>query len=248
MIYRISFRCFLIMKIFLKLKRFLSNPLPYFSYYKFFLYRWLSLLCVTLRYRFQSLKIKEKNVSLLCHDCTGGVLLHTVCMRFNAPTVNMYFDDLYEYCLYLKYLEDFTKITLEEYNNPNVQFPCGVLKHPVHGDVHLYFNHDKSFAEAADKWENRSKRINFAKLSVLLVLKKPDVTLLEKFEELPYHKAVITFPDVYSEIVPFCKRTKMQIHSLEYTGPREIGEFLRPVGFSQKRPIENFDIIKFLNF
>ena len=202
---------------------------------------------VGLRYRYRSWKVVDRDVSLFCHDCTGGALLHTVNMRFNSPTINMYFPDLHEYCTYLKYIKEYSELPLLEKVDENLNFPCGVLRHPVHGDVHLCFNHDKTFSDAADKWNKRVQRIYFSKVYVLLVMKKKDMGLLDKYSSLPYRKVIITFPDVYPEISDYAEKKNISVFSLKYTGPREIGEFLRPVGFLQYRPIEEFDIIKFFN-
>lgn len=106
-----------------------------------------------------------------------------------------------------------------------------------------------SFDDANENWVRRSKRLNHKDIRALLVVKSYDEEVLCDFLSLSYKKAIITFPDIYVSVLEFCKNRKSPevVSCLDYTGPRSVGEFLRPSGIFGRRPIEDFDIVQFVN-
>ena len=102
-------------------------------------------------------KLVNKNFSILCSTCIGGIIYHDLGLRFLSPTINMYISnpDFIKFACNLKYYmsQDLRFIKSEE------SFPVAMLD-----DIVLYFNHASSNEEAAENWKRRKERINYDNL------------------------------------------------------------------------------------
>lgn len=106
-------------------------------------------------------KLKNKNVSIICSNCIGGIIYHRLGMQFLSPTINLYINqsDFIKFAINLKeYLQE-SLIFIETEHS----FPVAKL-----GDITIHFNHYKSEADARDSWEKRKKRINYQNLFVIM--------------------------------------------------------------------------------
>ena len=117
------------MMLYSKIKRVIKNPKAYCKYYSTRLNKIITLILSYLRIKLRRLSIRNRKVSLLSHDCTGAVLLHTVGLPFNSPTVNLYFPNLHEYIKYVRYLEEYSKLPVKVDKEAKEVFPCGVISH-----------------------------------------------------------------------------------------------------------------------
>ncbi|MDO5381700.1 MAG: DUF1919 domain-containing protein [Eubacteriales bacterium] len=163
--------------------------------------------------KINSRKLKNSDFSLLSIDCLGGVLLHDLGLKFNSPTVNLWFypRDFIKFVNNLKYYlsQDMYFISEE-----GIDYPIGVLD-----DVKIYFTHYKNEEEAKLKFENRSQRINYEKLFVLMTdANGCDESIIEEFERIPYphimftHKKYTNYKSTY-----YCKHDKDGVfHSWKY--------------------------------
>ena len=131
-------------------------------------------------------RLKNRDFSLICNNCNGAFILHDLGMRFNTPFVNLwmkpkdYIKMLFDLKGYME--EDMTFVTEE-----NIDYPIGQIK-----DVRVYFQHYRNNEEAAQKWNERKKRINYDNLFVLLVDKDGCTQNdLICFEQLNFHNKVI---------------------------------------------------------
>lgn len=116
-------------------------------------------------------QLNTEEVSILCNNCTAGFILHDLNLKFNTPTINMFFagTDFFDF---VEHLEFYINQSLVEYINLNdiksANYPIAIL--PGNGefkDLELHFLHYKSFDEANNKWEERKQRINWDKLFVI---------------------------------------------------------------------------------
>jgi uncharacterized protein (DUF1919 family) len=172
-------------------------------------------------------------------NCTGGILYHDLGLKFLSPTVN----------LYMK-AEDFIKFceNLEHYISIDTMVPCTDAeivqdrKYPVVwlGDILLYLVHYHSVDDALQKWNSRKKRINWDKIVILNNDREGmNFDLKDRFEKLPYKKIMFThLPD----------NTHSSCHYLPgYESCKCVGIITDAEGWRGKRPIDQFDWVKFLN-
>lgn len=153
--------------------------------------------------RMRALYVKRKyrikngeDISVLSSNCLGAVVLHDFGLRFNTPTVNLWMNPT-DFIKFVGNLEFYLSQNVEELIPSPKSYPCGRL-----GDITLYFQHYQSFREAEQKWEERKKRINRARLFVIMV-ERDGCTYedLENFDRLPCKKVVFTrkkYPGIQS--------------------------------------------------
>lgn len=181
-------------------------------------------------------------ISVISNNCNGGVLCHNLGLQFLTPTINLWIpiDDYINYVLHLK---DFKNATMTEVVEPDIQYPIGILHNHNFGDVKIYFQHYKNFEEAKNKWFERSKRIDFNNIFLVIEAGKNavppvDNIVLKQLDSLPYKKVIFTdtvhngikseFPlDIYDDNYFFGK-------ILAYKNDK-------------KRYIDDFDYVSFFN-
>ncbi len=189
--------------------------------------------------RNKSKQLTNKNFSVISKDCTGALLLHELGLKFNSPTVNLYFTagDFVKFCADLKrYL---SLPVVQDFENDK-NFPVGILD-----DIKVYFMHYQNFDEAVAKWYERSKRIDFDNLFIMMTdgeYSSPEI--VKQFDELPYkHKVLFTYkdyPDVKSAV-------KLNIKNPVSNGIGAPHVFSWPEIFSFKQAVDDWDYIKFFN-
>ena len=57
-------------------------------------------------------RLANRNFTILCNNCVGGVILHELGERFNSPTVNLFFG-AEDYIKFLEKLDYYLSQTLE---------------------------------------------------------------------------------------------------------------------------------------
>lgn len=107
-------------------------------------------------------RIKNKNFTILCPNCIGGMIYHDLGMKFLSPTINLFIYD-----------HDFVKIALNPryYLEQELRFHDSEFDYPVAtlgGEIEIYFNHYATKEDAAKSWERRKKRINWDNIYVIL--------------------------------------------------------------------------------
>lgn len=120
-------------------------------------------------------KIKNKDFSIICSNCIGGIIYHRLGLKFLSPTINLW---MYQYD-YLKFILD-----LKKYISLELEFIESDYNHPVArlGDITIYFNHYKTNEEAQKRWDTRKKRINYDNL--FLIMYDKDGLTEENLEKL----------------------------------------------------------------
>ena len=106
-------------------------------------------------------RLHSEPFTLLTNNCIGGVIYHDLGLRFDSPTINLYLKDR-DFIEFVINLEFYRKAELIEDTSQHAEFnfPVGILKgDSIHRDIRIYFQHYKSFGEAAQKWAERSLRI-----------------------------------------------------------------------------------------
>ena len=181
-------------------------------------------------------RLSNRNFTILCNNCVGGVILHELGERFNSPTVNLFFD-AEDYIKFLEKLDYYLSQTLVEVQSDK-DYPVAKLD-----DITIYFMHYPSFDEAKTIWEKRTARINRDNLYVILVQQNGCTEeLLKKFDELPYmYKLALT-----ARQTPEIKCSYYISGSEQPNG--DVMDLCKYKGkFTGRRWIDDYDYVGFLN-
>ncbi|MBR4774133.1 MAG: DUF1919 domain-containing protein [Bacteroidales bacterium] len=183
--------------------------------------------------------LANRDFTVIAKDCTGAMLLHDLGLRFDTPTVNLFFT-AGDYVKFCSRLEHYIAADLVEDTTVTEPFPVGLLD-----DVRVYFRHYKTFEAAKQKWQQRSTRIHWDNLFFLMTDGcGSSEALVREFDALPSkHKVLLTcrnYGDVKCAV-------KMDIPGRE---GKDLGapELFRYKGlFVADKAIDNWDYISFLN-
>lgn len=134
--------------------------------------------------------LRNTDFTLICNNCVAGIIYNNYGLRFNSPTINLYFfmPD------YLKFLQNFNhyiqkplqfKKVSKYYPDP-VDYPLGYWD-----DIEIHFIHFDTPGNANIKWEERKKRINPDNLFIIGSDRdKCTPELIEQFEQLPFKNKI----------------------------------------------------------
>ena len=180
-------------------------------------------------------KLKNTEPSLMCDNCNAGVILHDLGLKFNSPTVNLYFKPA-DYLRFLTEPHKYLNAVPVEINTEK-SFPVGKIE-----DVTVFFMHYPDFETAKKKWVERSSRVNFDKLFLMMTDKNSCVyEQVAKFDSLPYAHKVIFTHKPYPEFKSAC-----YIKGFENDGEVGVLSDWKP-GFLKRRYLDDFDYVAFLN-
>lgn len=181
-------------------------------------------------------RLTNKDFSILCNNCVGGVILHELGERFNSPTVNLFFNTE-DYIKFLENLDYYLQQSLVEIQSDR-GYPVAKLD-----DITIYFMHYSTFDEAKRIWEKRTSRINQNNLYVILVQQNGCTEdLLKRFDNLPYeHKVALTAKPIQNiecfYYISGSEQPNGDVMDLcQYKGK-----------FTGRRWIDDFDYVGFLN-
>ena len=185
-------------------------------------------------------KIKNKDCSIISMNCVGGGVSHELGLRFNSPTVNLWFTPK-EFIKFLSQLEHYLydcKIEMDDKNSEKYGYPVGKLE-----DIHVYFTHYETFELAKQKWIERLKRLNMDNLYIIMVQKdgctEQDIC---SFDSLKFkHKVIFTvkeYPQYRSAY--YIPKSEVDIQNV-----KNLCDYQSR--FTGKRWLDEFDWISFLN-
>lgn len=179
-------------------------------------------------------KLKNKDFSIICSNCIGGIIYHRLGRKFLSPTINLWMNQ-----------EDFIKLVLnlKEYISKDLEFieseydyPVGVL-----GDIKIYFNHSKTQEEARSSWNARKSRINYDNLFIIMYdrdgITKEDI---KKLEQVDCRNKIVLSDKAYPDIdyVLTIKPNYDKINGQQYLDK----DILDRMTFEKY-----FDFVKFIN-
>ena len=187
-------------------------------------------------------RLRNKDVTIISTNCTGGILSHDLGLQFKSPTINMFFraEDFMRCCENLKYYMSIEKL-VECHDEEIIEdrsYPVAYL-----GDLTLFLVHYNSIEEAQKKWDERKRRINWENI-VIINTDREGMTeeLKDRFEKLPYRKVMfVNSPPPLYKKYPSCFYIK------GYEKENSVGIITNPIGWKGKRPIDQFDYVSFLN-
>ena len=133
-------------------------------------------------------QITNENFSIICQNCIGGKIYHSLGRKFLSPTINMAFDGP-DFIRFVTNLEKYLNRELVESVSREVNYPVGRID-----DVEIQFVHYKTFEEAKEKWEDRKQRINLNNIYVIATDRDGmgNEECMKAFDKLPYKKIMYT--------------------------------------------------------
>ena len=182
------------------------------------------------------LRLKNRQPTIFASNCIGTFMYYDMKLRFNSPTINLSFD-MNDYVRFLENLFWYLEQPVVPCEDERFDFPCGMV-----GDVEIRFNHYKTFEEAATKWDQRKRRIDWNNLFVIGI-DGDNCTYesIQRFDALPYPHKVIFTHKPYPEI--------SSAHYLP--GFEKLGGIGRATDFQDqfliRRFMDRFDYVSFLN-
>ena len=178
---------------------------------------------------------------IICNNCTGGVILHDLGLKFDTPTINTLFYTAEDFLFFVDNIRSFSKIKIFKIDNHNYSYPVGGLRL---GErlIKIGFVHYLTFEEARDKWIERFRRVDFDKVMVLWEgegLNENDLSLLNM---MSFNKLVFSMTNkALSDRYPFYLGS--DLYKNWYPG--KILDYKHIFAF--KRNLDDFDYISFIN-
>lgn len=174
--------------------------------------------------------------TFLCPNCIGGILFHDLGLQFQSPTVNLMMFQT-DFAKFVLNLDHYLAQELAFFQYPDYSFPCARL-----GDITIHFTHYHTEEEAAQKWAERSARIDRDNLFVFLEerdgLTREDMLQLGRIHA---RGLVIFTANAYPDI-PYA----LQIP--KYASDGEVGNVLAKSYLDDSREYEKyFDFVKWFN-
>lgn len=180
-------------------------------------------------------QIKNKDFSIICSTCIGGVIYHRLGMEFLSPTINLWLDQK-DFVKLIRNLPYYMEKELE-FLNTDCSFPVGLL-----GDIKIMFNHAENAETAKTEWDRRKKRIHYDNLYIILYdrdgLSKEDI---KRLSDIPCKRLVVLSDHKYSDI-PYVKT----IQRSKKPRPNDC-TFLDRDSFQIRTFEKQFDFVAWLN-
>lgn len=185
--------------------------------------------------------LKNKDITLLCPNCLGGILFHDLGLQFKSPTVNLMMlqTDFIKFCLHL---DDFLKGQLIFFKHDEYECPCAHLFVENNDYIDVHFTHYKNKEDALKKWNDRCERIN--KENIFIVLQERDGLTYEMMKELGKLnvKGLLIFTAHDYRDLPYCLYLK------EFNSDGVVGNILKKSYINGSRKYEKyFDFVKWFN-
>ncbi len=175
---------------------------------------------------------KNKDFSLLCGNCMGGLISHKLDVPFLSPTVNLMIlqPDFYRL---IRNLNEYIKSDFKEI--PPKSCPRGSLD-----GIIVNFTHYDSFKSAVAAWKRRCERINFDNLWIIATdrdgVTEEDIASLQN---VPCKGLLVFTAKKYK--YPYC----FQLKQFENQG--QIGNILRKTFYGKRYFELYFDYVGWLN-
>ena len=186
-------------------------------------------------------RLTNKDVTLLCPNCLGGILFHDLGLKFNSPTVNLMLTQK-DFLQFVQNLDVYRKGTLTFFKDSELACPCAYLQVKNYPDVKITFTHYHNEQEAHLKWNERYTRIK--KDNVFICLQERDGITYEDIKRLASLKVkgIVVFTAHRYDDIPYT------VYMDKYKSDGEVGNILKKNHISGKREYEQyFDFVKWFN-
>lgn len=181
-------------------------------------------------------RLKNRTPSIIASNCIGTFIYYDMKLRFLSPTINLSFD-MNDYVRFLENLKWYLDQPVVPFEDQRFSYPCGMI-----GDVEVRFNHYRSFEEAAEKWNERKRRIDWENLYIIDI-DGDNCTYesMKRFDALPYKNKILLTHKPYPEFsssyyLPGFERIEGVGRATDFDG-----------GYVVRRFMDRFDYVDFLN-
>jgi len=180
-------------------------------------------------------RLKNHDFTILSNNCTGGLISHDLGKRFLSPTVNL-FIKAPDFVKFLSNLDHYLKQEIVEIHKEGISYPVGKLD-----DIEIYFMHYKDINEAREKWYERSKRINYDNIFIIMVDdNRCTKETIKQFEQLPYKNKVFLTNKRY-------KNCKTAYYIKGFENKEYIEDITMYKNIFGQKYYDNFDYVSWLN-
>ena len=183
---------------------------------------------------------RNNNPSIICNNCTAGVLLSDLNLKFNTPTINTGIRNPEEFIYFVENIEDFMTAEMYELPFEKYNLPAGYIE--LKGKtVDIVLTHYPSFDAGRKKWKERMARLDLNNLYILYEGLRISENFLDSFAALPYSNKVVLSKKDKSINFGF-------YHGMSFYDNWKPGKILEYKSrISVKRYLDDFDYISFLN-
>ncbi|MFZ7260235.1 DUF1919 domain-containing protein [Avibacterium avium] len=179
--------------------------------------------------------LKNKGMSVLASNCNGAFMLHDLGQPFNSPFVNLYLEPQ-DFIRYLQRIEYYQQQPLKFVENNDKPYPVAYLD-----DIKIHFVHYTNAQQAQEKWQQRSQRIDFDNLFIIMTDRDGCTEQdLNDFDALPYKNKVVFTHKPYPEI-----RSAFYIQGFEKQN--SLSDLFAYSNLLGKRYYDQFDYVGWFN-
>lgn len=186
--------------------------------------------------------LKNKDFTIISANCIGGVIYHDLGLRFDSPTINLWFmaQDFLRFIKNLRYYLSLDNLMEDVEETKKNNYPVGTLGKGKKR-IKIYFMHYPDFKTAREKWNLRKQRIHYDNLYIIMTDRDgADEKLIKDFDSLKFpHKVMLTGRDY-----PQYKST-YYIHDCEENG--HLGAWYQSDNMFSPRRFEQFNYVDFFN-
>ena len=102
------------------------------------------------------MRLRNRDFSIICQNCIGGVIYHNLGLPFLSPTINTWIEekDFYRFAANLRHY-----LSQELHFVASAEVPTAWCD-----DILIHFKHYPNEKEAAERWYERCKRVNYDNL------------------------------------------------------------------------------------
>ena len=192
-------------------------------------------------HRWKARKCNVNKCCIICNNCTGGVILHDLGLKFDTPTINTLFHSAEDFLFFVTNIKSFSESEVIRISNSKYSYPVGGIK-LGNREIKVGFVHYSTFEEAKSKWFERFKRVDFEKIMVLWEGKGLEEKDLKVLDTISFKKLVLSASNKsYSDRYPFYLGSNIY----EKWFPGKVLGYKH--SFALKRYLDDFDYISVIN-
>lgn len=180
-------------------------------------------------------RLINKEFSLISSNCTGGLILHDLNLKFLSPTINLFFF-AEDFIKFVEKLEYYIKQEIVFADEKDYDYPIGFLD-----DVKIHFMHYENKEEAKTTWEKRRSRINYDNLFIMMTDRDGCTeNIIDRFNKLPYKNKVIFTNKKYEQY-------PAAFHIKGFENDSNVGQLNEFSNSFGKKYYDQFDYVKWFN-
>lgn len=182
----------------------------------------------------------QNAVTIISNNCAAGFIYNALGLRFDSPTINLYFEDS-DFLIFTLNLHSYLEGTLSEDRLSDRDYPVGRLV-PTDGGrpISVFFMHYETFEQAQKAWDRRKSRVHWDRVAVLWELFDS--------EKAPSYSAELEAAGIDYRFIVHDKRRRVMkaFVSDGYARAGEAGRIFDKKGVSGKRYLDEFDYVSWL--